>query len=430
MDTRKLMADTLDALLKKGADKASIWLTNKTQDEFNILYKELNLLRTVESQNLSLTVIKDQKQAGTRINQFDPDSVQNAINDVMAAVETSQPDPAFDISPQQPPQAFSDGPQDMDADKITFRLNEFIETMQRDFPCVHFDASLSYNRYQGQYLNSNGVDLAEASNYYYFMTMFTAKIGSKMSSFNYIDFEMADLDTPLLEVNNTRELMRQIAEQTEARVIPENFSGEVILSPTVLGGLLYTLITQQFSSSGLLTNSSRFPDHIGQKVLDAKLSVTNLPTDKRMANKNFISGDGYPSVTAPIIEQGVLRHYPINLFTANKTGKPRTIGPAENYVVEAGDTPLATMISQVKEGILCMRASYGQPNAFGDLSAVLKNSYYIKDGKVQYPINETMMSLNLVDIFNNILAISAETFNSGSMIMPYMTVGGVSLSRK
>jgi len=430
MDKRKLMADTIAALLQKGADKASIWLTTKTQDEFNIIYKELNLLRTVESQGLSVTVIKDQKQAGTRINQFDPSSVEQAINDVMAAVETSQPDPAFDISPMQPPQAFTDGPQHMDADKIAMRMNEFIQTMKQDFPCVHFDASLSFNRVQAMYMNSNGVDLAEDVNLYYFMTMFTAKIGSKMSSFNYIDFEMANLDTPLLEMNNTRELMRQIAEQTEAKVIPENFSGEVILSPTVLGGLLYTLIMQQFSSSGLLTNSSRFPDHIGQKVLDAKLTVSNLPTDNRMANKNFVNGDGFPTVTAPIIEQGVLRHYPINLFTANKIGKPRTMGPAENYVVEAGDMPLAAMIANVREGILCMRASYGQPNAFGELSAVLKNSYYIKDGKVQYPINETMMSLNLVDIFNNILAISAETFNSGSMILPYMTVGGVALSRK
>jgi len=425
-----MMADTIAALLKKGADKASIWLTNKTQDEFNIIYKELNLLRTVESQGLSLTVIKDQKQAGTRINQFDAGSVEQAVNDVMAAVETSQPDPAFDISPMQPPQVFSDGPQHMDADKIAMRMNEFIQTMKQDFPCVHFDASLSFTRFQAMYMNSNGVDLAEDINLYSFMTMFTAKIGSKMSSFNYIDFEMANLDTPLLEMNNTRELMRQIAEQTEARVIPENFSGEVILSPIVLGGLLYTLIMQQFSSSGLLTNSSRFPDHIGQQVLDAKLTVANLPTDKRMANKNFVSGDGFPSVTAPIIEQGILRHYPINLFTANKIGKPRTMGPAENFVVEAGDMPLAAMIANVREGILCMRASYGQPNAFGDLSAVLKNSYYIKDGKVQYPINETMMSLNLVDIFNNILAISAETFNSGSMILPYMTVGGVALSRK
>lgn len=430
MDKRLLMKNALAALLEKGADKASMWLTGRVKEEFNIVYKELNLLRTVESQSLSLVVIKDNKQASTRLNQFDEASVAAAINEVMTAVQSSNADPAFDISPMQEGQVFTDGPAQMEADKIVFRLNEFTKTMKQDFPNVFFDASLSFNKHTNYYLNSNGVDYEETGASYSFVTMFTAKVGRKMSSFNYTGFDVANLDKPMMEINATRELMRQITEQTETKAFPDNFTGDVILCPFVAGNLLDSLISQQFGSGGLLTNSSRFPDHIGQQILDAKLTVYNKPADERFANKNPITGDGFLAKEAAIIEAGVLNHYPIGLFAANKVGKPRTIGDVDNLVVESGVTTLADMIKKVREGVLCMRASFGQPNANGDMSAVLKNSYYILDGEVQYPISESMMSLNLVDIFNNIKDISYETFNTGSAIIPYMLVGGVAISHK
>jgi len=430
MDKRQILKNTMAALLERGADKVSLWLSSRNKEEFNIVYRELNLLRSVESQNFNLIVIKDHKQASTSLNQFDESSVAKAIEDVMSAVESSNADPAFDISPMQAPQVFCDGPANMDTDKIVLRMNEFISSMKQDFPSVYYDATLSFSKVNVFYLNSNGVDFEETTSSYSFMTMFTAKIGRKMSSFNYTAFDIANLDKPLLDLNFTRELMQQITEQTSTTAIPQNFTGEVILAPFVSGELLDSLMNQQFGSSGLLTNSSRFPDHIGQKILDAKLTVYNKPTDARLANKGFTTYDGFLTKEAAIIENGVLKHYPIGLFAANKVGKIRTIGDAVNIVVEAGSTPLNEMIKSVKEGVLCMRASFGNPNANGDLSAVLKNSYYIKDGAIAYPISETMMSINLIDVFNCIKDISAETINTGSSIYPYIQIGEAAISRK
>ena len=132
MDTRQIMSQALQALLDKGADKVALWLTEKTKEEFNIVYKELNLLRSVESQNFNLIVIKDQKQATTTLNQFDPESVAKAVEEVMANVLSSNADPAFDISPYQEPQTFTDGPMEMDADLIVKRLEEFNQAMRND----------------------------------------------------------------------------------------------------------------------------------------------------------------------------------------------------------------------------------------------------------------------------------------------------------
>jgi PmbA protein len=430
MMKRQIMKNAMDSLLERGAQKVSLRLNTSMIEEFNIVFKELNLLRTVESHSFSIAVIKDQKQASTTLNQFDDASLTAAIEEVMSAVEHSNPDPAFDISPTQAPGVFHCGEKEMDPLLIVSRMNELIETMRRDFPCVHYDATLSFEGTQSLYLNSNGVDFEQNHGLYSFMIMFTAKIGNKMSSFNYTGFELAKLDKPLIECNFTRDLISQIVEQTECRPIPANFKGEVILFPFVVGSLMYYLLSQQLGDSGFLTKSSRFQDHLGQKILDEKLSIYNKPLEESLANKGFVSSDGFLAVNAPIIEAGILKNYPISLYTANKVDKARTMGPVSNLVISSGNSSIADMIGSVKEGVLCMRASFGSPNANGDLSAVLKNSYYIKDGKLQYPISESMMSINLIDVFSEIIAISAESINTGDSILPYMQFGGAAISRK
>jgi len=51
-------------------------------------------------------------------------------------------------------------------------------------------------------------------------------------------------------------------------------------------------------------------------------------------------------------------------------------------------------------------------------------------GAIAYPISETMMSINLIDVFNCIKDISAETINTGSSIYPYIQIGEAAISRK
>jgi len=88
------------------------------------------------------------------------------------------------------------------------------------------------------------------------------------------------------------------------------------------------------------------------------------------------------------------------------------------------------MIKKIKKGVFCARISYGSPNPNGDFSGVLKNSYYIEDGKIMYPISETMMTANVIDMFNNIESISKEECNFGSMKSPFMLIKDVYFSKK
>jgi PmbA protein len=429
MNPRALMDDILARLLQKGADKVSLSYNASTEEEFNAVYRELNLLRTVNSNRINLAVIKDQKQATKSLNQFDGGSIAQAVEEVMQTVENSNPDPAFDISPRAKG-SWSVGDLTPDADRIVFRLQEFIAALKDRYPEVQYDARFTHEHAHNAFLNSNGAWFELQRGSYSFSTLFTSKKDGRMSSMNYTGYAVGDLGRPLLDINYTEDLIRQSTGQIDTLPVPASFTGDVIIAPFLAMGLVETFIASQLGDGGLLMKSSKFPDHLGQRILDPKLTLANDPGHPGLCQRGYFTGDGFLSVTDNVIENGTLKHYPISLYAANKTGKQRSIGPCGNLILAPGETPLREMIASVREGVLCMRASFGQPNANGDLSGVMKNSYYIRDGKLQHPISETMLNGNLTEMLNNVAAISSESFNTGDSIFPYLKISGVYVSRK
>jgi len=83
-----------------------------------------------------------------------------------------------------------------------------------------------------------------------------------------------------------------------------------------------------------------------------------------------------------------------------------------------------------KKGILLCRFSGGRPSDNGDFSGVAKNSYYIENGEIRYPISETMVNGNIVEMMNNIKQISSERVNSGYHIYPWIKFDGLTVSGK
>lgn len=430
MDSKTFCQSLIDRLLQRGADKVVVSLNESETNEYNLVYKELNLLRSIESKSLNIQVLKDQKRVTESVNQLDDDSVSSAIDSLMNALEHSKGDPAFDIAAYQEPGEFKDGALEPDKELIVSRLKEFALEMKTDFPSVYFDASLSHTHSESRFMNSNGVDYTQQRGYYEFSSMFTAKKDGKMSSMNYFYYQTTGLDKALLDVNQNRSLVHQIEGQTHPGSIPAKFKGDVILAPMVTASLLGSLIQDHFGDGALIGKMSMFPDHLGQKLFSEKLTVKNMPRDPRMALKYYLTIDGYLSQSAAVIEKGVLKHYPIGIYAANKTGKELTNVTVNNLVIEGGERSLDEIIKDTKEGILCMRASYGSPGPQGDMSTVAKNSYYIKDGRLVCPVSETMISFNLIEAFRNIDCFSSDTHVMGSYVIPYMKFSGATISKK
>ncbi|HHX21683.1 MAG TPA: TldD/PmbA family protein, partial [Clostridiales bacterium] len=63
-------------------------------------------------------------------------------------------------------------------------------------------------------------------------------------------------------------------------------------------------------------------------------------------------------------------------------------------------------------------------------SGVAKNTFLIEDGKIAGTVNETMISGNLADVFNNIAGISKQRNSDGMFLLPWMAFNGITISGK
>jgi len=188
---------------------------------------------------------------------------------------------------------------------------------------------------------------------------------------------------------------------------------------------------ENFASSGVLIDgTSPWKDALNTKVASEKLNLRSVPLDDKTVVGQRFTSDGYPAENMDIIVDGVLKTFILSQYGANKTGFPRALNGGNNLEVLPGDKTLEEMISGIDRGLIVNRFSGGQPSSNGDFSGVAKNSFLIENGKVSSAVSETMISGNIIDMLNNIVAISKEQTMDGLSFMPWAEFDGVTVSGK
>lgn len=426
MIDRAFATRSLEALLRRGFQKARVRLASHDQHELQAEFGHTNLLRTTHNTELGLLGIVDDKQGSLVLNNVTDEGLAEAVDNLWAVASGSRPDPANDIAPAQPKRVFSAGPAEPDLDRMYERVAEALDHARTHYPTLKMGSTaISFGSRHALFLNSNGVDFDTRRNVYHASLMFTARDGTDVSSFNYTGATLADLDRPLASLGTTDALMRQTTEQVRTRKVPRKFTGDLIITPDSIGDFLGFLVGN-IGNQPLISGTSLYKESLGKPVADSSLTLHSRPRD--LVGGYFITGDGYEAQNATIVDRGVLTSFLLDQYGSRKTGLARAVTGGGSWVVEPGPTPLDEMIAGVEAGVLITRFSGGRPNDKGDFSGIAKNSYYIEDGAVAYPISETMVSGNMAALLTSIVSISTERADYGSGVFPWVRVGGIGIS--
>lgn len=429
-DKREITEYCLKALRKAGLQKSECLLLDTRKDELSLDSGEISLLRTTDDTSLILTGILDDRKGTVSINKIDRESIDEAVGKVLELAESSEADSANDISPAQPAAVFEKGPEAPDLDLMYSRMKDFIKYSGEHYPSLILEmAILHFMKIHKYYRNSNGVDLQSKRSCYSFVPMFTSKEGTDTSSFNYATFSTTELDRNLYECGTIDVLMNQSTEQVHSREFHGKFNGDIIITPDCLGSLI-DMITKYLSDYPMIKGTSIFNDSLGKKIADTQLTLHSRPLSEEMATGYFITGDGYTAENSTIISKGVLKGFLLNLYGANKTGKTRAVNGGDAYVIDPGEYTLDEMTGSVDSGILLCRFSGSRPSESGDFSGVAKNSYYIENGEIKYPVKEIMISGNLLSLLSSIKRISIERINFGDSILPWIQAGDMTIFGK
>jgi len=428
MDKNEVVDYCLDSLKKRGVDKSTCCLTVSEKKELNVENDAMALLRTTFNTSLGISAIKNHKKASTSINKTDKNSIDEAVDTVIELTKGSKPDDAYDISDKQPKRLFSKGCDSADLDIMYRSLDEFVDYVKSTYPQVKLEAAIvDFNHINSIYKNTNGVDFQISDGIYSFSPVFLSKEGDKTTSFNYTGFSTLKIEKPLYKYAMVDSLLRESVEQLNTRSLDEKFVGKLIVTPDCIETFLGFIIND-ISDGKMITGNSIYKDKLNELITNPKLTLYSKPVSDEIEDGYFLTDDGYMAENSTILDKGILKTHLLGIYGANKLGKKRAVNDGGAYVIGSGSKSYSDLIKDTEKGILLSRFSGGNPSNNGDFSGVAKNSYFIENGKIKYPITETMVSGNIKDMFENLDDISNERVNYGHGILPWISFKGITIS--
>ncbi|OQY38342.1 MAG: hypothetical protein B6226_03825 [Candidatus Cloacimonetes bacterium 4572_65] len=428
MDIKILAKSCLTKLVDAGVDLASVSVINSQKHELQKDYDVISLSRNTDEISIQLRVIDDQREGTQAFNYTSDADIDTYIAKVVETAKNSKQDKAFAMA-ENTVESKSFGATTPDLDLMYSLLDAFIKEKDEKYPEIKDTSTIFFESSHSYTLNNKGVELEFKNGYYGAVSIFTAVRDAKSSSLNYTFNVIPELPEALMKVGRFEQVFQETIEQIDQKIFDDKFEGEVILSPEAVGFCVQMMLAE-LGGLDLVNKTSKFQDDLHKKVFHEKLTLKATPMNPDLAIKALANQEGFLYKEDYIIKNGVINSFFVNQYVANKTGLERTDLSPSPAIIENGDTKFEDMVKGIKKGILINRISGGNPNKNKDFSAIAKNSYYIEDGKILYPINEVMVTANIINMLQNIIEVSQETLNFGESIVPWIKCAGVTVSGK
>ncbi len=425
-------ADLMDSILKaRHAEKYTYTLSEGEKQELNLENGGFKLMRTVFNNSGSVHIFAGDRMGTASGNDVSEEGLEKLADDAMAAAASSPEDPGHDIAPDQGRDVFRQGVWEPDLDRFLERIQEFLDTASRDYPTVKIMTAIgSFDRWHWISRNTNGTEFEGLGGQYDFSVEICASEDDVTTGLDYTGISVKDLDTPFMELGSMKDHMEAIGNSVHARAMEGKFEGTVILKPELAAEMISVMLVNYAGSGVILDGTSLWLNRIGEQVVSEKLTVALNPYDERIISGERGTDDGFRSENVTVLEKGILKTHLLNLYAANKTGRPVTKNTGFDLVVEPGCMSLDEIIASVDRGLLIGGFSGGQPGVNGEFSGVAKNSFLIEHGKITCAVTETMISGNLGEAFGHIRGISSELCCNGSAVVPYIAMDGIVISGK
>ncbi len=425
-------AGRMDRILqKKNIVKYSYVLSEGEKQELNLENGGFKLMRTVFSQSGNIKVFSGDRMGAASGNDVTDEGLEKLAEDALAAAESSPEDPCHDIAPDQGKDVFRQGVWEPDLEGFLARIQEFLDTVSRDYPKVRIMMAIgSFDRWNWLSRNSNGTEFEGIGGQYHFSVEISAAEGDATTGLDYTGFAVKDLNTPFLELGAMKDHLESIQNSIGAKPMEGKFEGTVIMKPELAASFLAMTLSNYVSAGVIMDGTSLWLNKVGEQVASEKLTVSLRPYDPRIINGERGTSDGFRAEDVTVLDRGVLKTHLLNLYAARKTGRPVVKNTGFDLVVEPGDATLAELIASVDKGLLMGGFSGGQPGTNGEFSGVAKNSFLIEHGKIVGAVTETMVNGNLGEAFLKIRGITKDLCCDGTSVVPWIAVDGIVISGK
>ena len=212
----------------------------------------------------------------------------------------------------------------------------------------------------------------------------------------------------------------------------------MIVDNTVSSRLVAPLITA-LNASSLQQKMSFLEDSIGQKVFSEGMSLMDLARTPGKNGSRLFDTEGVATKDAPVIENGVVKQYFVNTYNAGKMGiSPTTEDISRPCLMpylkgrhlqeEEKEVSLKDILKLAGNGILVTGFNGGNCNPVtGDFSFGIEGFAFSK-GRITHPVREMLITGNIIDLWNNLLAAGGDARPSSRWQIPTLAFEGVAFS--
>jgi PmbA protein len=202
----------------------------------------------------------------------------------------------------------------------------------------------------------------------------------------------------------------------------------VVLDHQAAAGLFSTF-TQAINGDNVQRGRSIYAGKEGEKVAAEGLYIYDDGTVNGGLYSAHGDGEGTPTQRTTLIEDGILRNFIYDIYTAQKgniesTGNGMRTSYADmpsvslsNFLVEFENYP---DLNEVQEGCMVtdvLGAHTANPIS-GDFSVEVMNAFLIEKGEIKSPVKKAMLSGNIFEILQDIQGLSGEKRQLGPFILP------------
>ena len=234
--------------------------------------------------------------------------------------------------------------------------------------------------------------------------------------------------------------------QAVSQISPVNADGgrHVMVVSNRIAGRLLQPVLDALGGRAIQQKSSFLTDSLGKQIFAKGLNIMDMPREKGKCGAILFEQDGRACLNREIITDGVVMEYFISTYMSGKLDMPATSECANRPVVKpfvdnelvegldnasaSGSIGEAEILDLCGSGILVTDFNGGNCNAAtGDFSYGVEGLLF-ENGKVTAPICNMLITGNIVELWNNLIAAGNDPLDGMSRQVPTVAFKDVNFS--
>lgn len=224
-----------------------------------------------------------------------------------------------------------------------------------------------------------------------------------------------DYSTHLRELENPEAIARTAVQRAVrmlgARKI-DSAELPVIFEPGMTKGFIRGIFGA-INGDMIYKKSSFLLDKLDEQIASEKITILDDGTLDRRTSSQPFDGEGLTTAPRAIVENGVLKRYLYDTYTANKAGAQPTGTAARDYAslptigstnvyLKPGSVPPAELFKGLQKGLLITDMMGQGVNTVNGEYSRGASGLFIEHGEIAYPVQEITVAGNMLDMLRSV----------------------------